>query len=74
MLHYLVCLPFGVATPSAVASGIDVWNWVIAEKSDTEVALMSEILSAWSDTVKNHTGLFSDSLKYVIFLLPVVQY
>jgi len=61
-----------VATPSAVASGIDVWNWVIAEKSDAEVALMSEILSAWSDTVKNHTGLFSDSLKYVMFLLIVV--
>ena len=61
-----------MATPSAVASGIDVWNWVIAEKSDAEVALMSEILSAWSDTVKNHTGLFSDSLKYVMFLLIVV--
>jgi len=64
LLHYLVSLPFGVATPSAIASGIDVWSWVIAEKSDTEVALMSEILSAWSDTVKNHMGLFSKSLKY----------
>jgi len=74
LLHYLVCLPFGVATPAAIASGIDVWNWVIAEKSDAEVALMSEILSAWSDTLKNHTGLFSGSLKYVRFLPTVVRY
>lgn len=52
-----------MATPSAIASGIDVWSWVIAEKSDVEVALMSDILSAWSDTIRLHTGLFSKSLK-----------
>lgn len=69
LLHYLVILPFGVATPSAIASGVDVWSWVIAEKSDTEVALMCEILSAWSDTIKNRMGLFSKLLKYVWYML-----
>ncbi|KAF9526949.1 hypothetical protein CPB83DRAFT_856867 [Crepidotus variabilis] len=64
LLHFLVTLPFGVASPSALASGIDVWSWVIAERSEIEVALMSEILSAWSDTIKNHMGLFSKSLNY----------
>jgi phosphatidylinositol 4-kinase len=62
-LHYLVALPFGVATPSAIASGIEVWSWLIAEKSEVEVSLMGEILSAWSDTIMLQKGLFSKSLK-----------
>ncbi|KAF8969865.1 hypothetical protein BDZ97DRAFT_1937223 [Flammula alnicola] len=64
LLHYLVSLPFGVATPAAIASGVDAWSWVIAEKSDIEVALMGEILSAWSDTIRLHQGIFSKSLNY----------
>ncbi|KAJ3513745.1 hypothetical protein NLJ89_g2774 [Agrocybe chaxingu] len=64
LLAYLVSLPFGVASPSAVASGVDVWSWVIAERSEVEVALISEILSAWSNTIKQHKGLFSTSLNY----------
>ncbi|KAF8798204.1 hypothetical protein BYT27DRAFT_7178838 [Phlegmacium glaucopus] len=64
LLHYLVSLPFGVATPSAITSGIEVWSWVIAEKSEVEVSLMGEILSAWSDTIWLQKGLFSKSLNY----------
>ncbi|KAF9564367.1 hypothetical protein CPC08DRAFT_705318 [Agrocybe pediades] len=64
LLHYLVQLPFGVGTPSAVASGIDVWSWVIAEKPSVEVALMSEILFAWSETISQHRGIFSKTLNY----------
>jgi len=66
LLHYIVALPFEVATPSAIATGIEVWTWVIAEKSDVEVALMSEVLSAWSDNIKHEKGIFSTSVKYVI--------
>jgi phosphatidylinositol 4-kinase len=65
LLHYLVSLPFGVASPLAIAAGIEVWSWVIAEKPEVEVSLMGEILSAWSDTVRLQTGLFSRSLKLV---------
>ncbi|KAF9475060.1 hypothetical protein BDN70DRAFT_996680 [Pholiota conissans] len=64
LLHYLVSLPFGVATPSAIASGIDAWSWVIAEKAEIEVALMGEILSAWTDTIRLGQGIFSKSLNY----------
>ncbi|EDR14914.1 uncharacterized protein LACBIDRAFT_187897 [Laccaria bicolor S238N-H82] len=64
IVHYLVSLPFGVATPSAIAVGIEVWSWVIAEKADLEVALMGEILSAWSDTIKLEKGIFSRTLDY----------
>ena len=63
LLHYLVALPFEVSTPSAIAAGIEVWTWVIAENPDIEVALMSELLAAWSDTIRLEKGIFSDSMK-----------
>ncbi len=66
LLHYLVALPFEVATPAAISTGIEVWTWVIAEKNDIEVALMSEILSAWSYTIRQEKGIFSTSLKLVV--------
>lgn len=63
LLHFLVVLPFEVSKPSAISAGIEVWTWVIAEKPDIEVALMTEVLSAWSDTIKHEKGIFSSSLK-----------
>ena len=63
IVHYLVSLPFGVATPSAITVGIEVWSWIIAEKAAVEVALMGEILSAWSDTIKLERGIFSRTLE-----------
>jgi phosphatidylinositol 4-kinase len=49
--------------------GIEVWTWVIAEKPEIEVALMTEVLAAWSDTIKHEKGIFSTSLKYLFFLM-----
>lgn len=66
LLHHLVALPIEVSTPSAISAGIEVWTWVIAEKPDVEVALMGEVLSAWSDTIKQEKGIFSTSLKCVL--------
>ncbi|KAG6853905.1 hypothetical protein C0991_012574 [Blastosporella zonata] len=64
LLHHLVALPFEVATPPAIAAGIEVWTWIISNKPDVEVALMTEVLSAWSDTIKHEKGMFSSSLNY----------
>ncbi|KAH7923479.1 hypothetical protein BV22DRAFT_1036261 [Leucogyrophana mollusca] len=64
LLHYLVALPFEVFTPAAIAAGIEVWTWVIAEKPDMEVAFMCEMLSAWLGTVKDRKGVFSASSNY----------
>jgi len=63
LLHYLVVLPVEVGTPSAISAGIEVWSWIISEKPDIEVAFMSEVVTAWSDTIKHERGLFSTSLK-----------
>ncbi|KAJ6502153.1 hypothetical protein C8R45DRAFT_975566 [Mycena sanguinolenta] len=64
LLHYLVALPFEVSTPSAISAGIEIWTWAIAEKPDIEVALISEVLSAWSDSIRQEKGIFSTSLNY----------
>ncbi|PPQ71810.1 hypothetical protein CVT24_006200, partial [Panaeolus cyanescens] len=64
LLHYLVYLPFGVATPAAIASGVEVWTWVISEKASYEVTLMGELLSAWSETISTEKGIFSTILNY----------
>ncbi|CCM00003.1 uncharacterized protein FIBRA_02028 [Fibroporia radiculosa] len=74
LLHCLVALPFEAFTPSAVSAGIETWSWVIAEKPDYEMALMSEIGSAWSLTIKHEKGLFSRALNYVDPFLHVVEY
>ncbi|ESK94184.1 phosphatidylinositol 4-kinase [Moniliophthora roreri MCA 2997] len=64
LLHYLVSLPFEVSTPSAISAAIEVWTWVIAEKPTIEVAIMGEILSAWSDTIRLEKGAFSITQNY----------
>ncbi|EEB97468.1 hypothetical protein MPER_03210, partial [Moniliophthora perniciosa FA553] len=64
LLHYLVSLPFEVSTPSAISAAIEVWTWVIAEKPTVEVAIMGEILSAWSDTIRLEKGAFSITQNY----------
>lgn len=64
LLHYLVKIPFEVFTPAAIAAGIEVWTWVVAEKPATEVALMCEVISAWFGTLRGRKGVFSQSLNY----------
>jgi phosphatidylinositol 4-kinase len=64
LLHYLVILPFELSTPSAISAGIEVWTWVISERLGMEVALMTEVLSAWSDTIKFEKGIFSATQKW----------
>lgn len=61
----MVALPFAVATPSAMVVAAEIWSWLIAEKSAFEIALMSEIVSAWSLTIKHGKGIFSRNLKSV---------
>ncbi|KAG6336316.1 hypothetical protein ID866_2765 [Astraeus odoratus] len=64
LLRQFVAIPFEVFTPPAIAAGIEVWTWVIAEKPTIEVALMSEVLAAWFGTVRERKGVFSQSLNY----------
>ena len=63
LLHYIVMLPFEAFSPSAISAGIEAWSWVISEKPEYEIALMTKITSAWMDTIRLERGLFSKSLK-----------
>ncbi|KAJ8463246.1 hypothetical protein ONZ51_g10373 [Trametes cubensis] len=74
LAHYLVALPFEAFTQSAVSAGIESWTWVIAEKPEYEVTLMSEIAAAWDVTIKLGRGMFSKSQNYVDPFLHEVQY
>ena len=58
-------LPFEVATPPAMLVGMEVWTWLIGDMPGIEVALIAEILSAWSDSMKEERGIFSPSMKCV---------
>lgn len=70
LLHYMVAIPFEVATPAAISAGIEVWTWLISEKLELEVAFMGELLAAWNDTIRHHKGIFSPTLKYISFMQP----
>lgn len=63
-MKHLVALPFEIFTPAAIATGIEVWTWIIAEKPEYEIGVMMEINSAWLATVRFERGMFSTSLKY----------
>ncbi|KAM6500354.1 hypothetical protein JOM56_003368 [Amanita muscaria] len=74
LLHRLVTLPFKVATPSAMVVGVEVWTWLLQDMPDIEVALIAEILSAWSDSIKEERGIFSPTMNYKDPFLQPVDY
>lgn len=63
----MVTLPFEAFLPSTIMAGVEVWNWLIAAKPEYETAVMSEIALAWANTIKHGRGIFSESIKYVLF-------
>ncbi|OCH92135.1 atypical/PIKK/PI4K protein kinase [Obba rivulosa] len=74
LVHYLVALPFEAFSQSAISAGIETWTWVISEKPDYEAALMSELSSAWTLTIKHEKGMFSRKLNFVDPFLHPVEY
>ncbi|KZT27321.1 atypical/PIKK/PI4K protein kinase [Neolentinus lepideus HHB14362 ss-1] len=64
LLHYLIILPFEVFSPSAVSTGVEVWTWAIAECPSIEMALLTELNSAWVTTIRQGKGFFSKSVNY----------
>jgi hypothetical protein len=53
-------------SPRSVAAGVDVWTWLLSERPSVEMALLTEIVAAWTWTIKKRKGLFSTALKYVL--------
>ncbi|KAF6763882.1 atypical/PIKK/PI4K protein kinase [Ephemerocybe angulata] len=74
LLHLLVSLPFAVSTPAATSTAIEVWSWLIAENPPLEVAVMSEILSAWNESIARAQGFFSKALRYHDPLYNIISY
>lgn len=66
LVQELVTLPFVAFTPSSIAAGIEAWTWLIGERPDLEISLMTDISEAWAETIKLRKGLFSTSMKCVL--------
>lgn len=64
LMYYMVALPFEVFTPSAIAAGTETWTWVISERPAFEIAMMTEINTAWMTTIRLERGIFSKTLNY----------
>ncbi|KAH9071165.1 hypothetical protein EDB83DRAFT_2366879 [Lactarius deliciosus] len=64
LMYYMVALPFEVFTPSAIAAGIETWTWVISERPAFEIAMMTEINTAWMTSIRLERGIFSKTLNY----------
>jgi phosphatidylinositol 4-kinase len=50
-------------TALGIAAGVDAWTWLVAERPDIEVALLSEVSDEWEWTIQAGRGLFSDTIK-----------
>ncbi|THG97697.1 hypothetical protein EW026_g4356 [Hermanssonia centrifuga] len=59
---------------TTISAGIDAWSWVISEKAEYETAIMSELTSAWIETIKHEKGMFSIILNYSDPFYHSVQY
>lgn len=62
LLHELVNLPFVAFSPSSIAVGIEAWTWLIGERPDMEIPLMTEVDAGWAETIKRGAGLFSKAM------------
>ncbi len=52
-----------------MTTGIEAWTWVIGERADLEMALLTEIEAAWNKTIEDRMGLFSTALKFVVIFI-----
>ena len=60
-----MALPFAIFSPSVIATGIEVWTWIIGERPDLEFSLITELSYAWNSSIKQNLGGFSESMKYI---------
>ncbi|WFD31465.1 1-phosphatidylinositol 4-kinase [Malassezia sp. CBS 17886] len=69
LVHDVVALPFAVCTKSALAVATGVWSWILAERPDTETALVGAVVSGWTRTIAARQGIYSTELVAVSALL-----
>ncbi|KAI0086351.1 atypical/PIKK/PI4K protein kinase [Irpex rosettiformis] len=74
LLHYLVALPFETFTSTAISAGVEVWSWVISERPQYEVVLLSELTTSWIETIEQKRGIFSTNLNYADPFYHSVEY
>ncbi|KAH3743357.1 phosphatidylinositol 4-kinase alpha [Pelomyxa schiedti] len=61
LLKKLVWAPVELFSVESMQVGVAVWGWLLAERVDLAIKIMSEISHAWFWTVDNHKGLFNQA-------------
>ncbi|KAI0818966.1 atypical/PIKK/PI4K protein kinase [Irpex lacteus] len=74
LLHYIVALPFEAFTSTVISAGVEVWSWIISEKPEYEIVLLSELAASWSETIEQKKGMFSTNLNYADPFYHSVEY
>ncbi|KAG8834446.1 phosphatidylinositol-4- kinase [Serendipita sp. 399] len=74
LLHELVYLPFVAFSPSSIAVGIEAWTWLVGERPDMEIPLITEIDAGWAETIKRGKGIFSASMNYKDPFVHPIEY
>ncbi|ORX44035.1 hypothetical protein DM01DRAFT_1364825 [Hesseltinella vesiculosa] len=59
LIRNIVRIPVYAFTPESMRIGINVWNWIIVERTDQQESLMLEMLAAWTWAKTQRKGLFS---------------
>jgi phosphatidylinositol 4-kinase len=72
LAQQLVGVPFASFGKSAIKLGVSLWMGVIKENPQMESRILVEIAEGWETTIQRKRGIFSQTFKYVSFLLTYI--
>ncbi|KAI8990926.1 hypothetical protein BDF20DRAFT_992408 [Mycotypha africana] len=64
LIRYVVYIPVQIFTAESMNVGINIWNWMLVERPETESKLMAETCNMWTWAQRHEKGLFSPLLNF----------
>ncbi|KAF2076319.1 hypothetical protein CYY_002375 [Polysphondylium violaceum] len=61
LLHLVCYAPAYIFTPESMSIGISCWKWLLAERPDLTIFIMTSLSDIWSWTVNQRVGLFTNT-------------
>ena len=63
LIHLVCWSPIIVFTEKSIQSGIFIWTWLLAVRTDLNLLIMNEIKLAWLWSIQEGIGLFNNQIK-----------
>jgi hypothetical protein len=63
LIHFISWAPALLFTPYSLQTGVNIWSWFITARPELSSQLMTEISEAWSWTILQRMGLFTNSTR-----------